>query len=85
MRSAPTPAGHRTRLILSRRPGEELVIGDDPPVVVTVLRLRGSAVRLAVEAPADVPVFRRELLGDDLDVSTAPITGTEANRHERTR
>lgn len=47
-------------LVLSRRLGESVVIGDD--VVVTVLEVRGDVVRLGVDAPRSVQVRRRELL-----------------------
>lgn len=45
-------------LILSRKEGESVVIGDD--VVVTVIHV-GSKVRLAIEAPRNVKVLRSEL------------------------
>lgn len=46
-------------LVLTRRPSEELLIGDD--IVVRVLDVRGSQVKLAVEAPPHVEVDRREI------------------------
>ena len=46
-------------LILTRRVGETLVIGDD--VTVTVLVVRGNRVRLGVNAPKDVAVHREEI------------------------
>lgn len=49
-------------LVLSRRVGESVVIGDD--VVVTVLEVRGDVVRLGVDAPRSVPVRRQELLAE---------------------
>ena len=49
-------------LVLSRRLGESVVIGDD--VVVTVLEVRGDVVRLGVDAPRSVQVRRRELLDE---------------------
>jgi carbon storage regulator len=47
-------------LVLSRRVGESIVIGDD--VVVTVLEVRGDVVRVGVDAPRHVQVRRQELL-----------------------
>jgi carbon storage regulator len=47
-------------LVLSRRVGESVVIGDD--VVVTVLEVRGDVVRVGVDAPRSIAVNRRELL-----------------------
>lgn len=46
-------------LILTRRVGESLRIGDD--VSVTVLGIKGSQVRLGVNAPKSVPVHREEV------------------------
>ena len=46
-------------LILTRRVGETLIIGDE--VSVTVLGVRGSQVRLGVNAPKDVSVHREEI------------------------
>jgi carbon storage regulator len=46
-------------LILTRRVGETLVIGDD--VTVTVLGVRGNQIRLGVNAPKDVAVHREEI------------------------
>ena len=46
-------------LILTRRVGETLVIGDE--VTVTVLGVRGNQVRLGVNAPKEVAVHREEI------------------------
>jgi len=46
-------------LILNRYVGETLVIGDD--VIVTVLGVSGSRVRIGVNAPKDVAVYRDEI------------------------
>ncbi len=46
-------------LILTRRVGETLTIGD--AVTVTVLAVRGSQVRLGVAAPKDIAVHREEI------------------------
>lgn len=46
-------------LVLTRKSGESIVIGDD--VVITVLEVRGGQVRLGVEAPRDVVVHRSEV------------------------
>ncbi len=46
-------------LVLSRKPGERILIGND--IVVTVVRFQGGAVRLGIEAPRDFAVVREEL------------------------
>ncbi|HBE91731.1 MAG TPA: carbon storage regulator [Gammaproteobacteria bacterium] len=46
-------------LILTRRIGETLNIGDD--IQVTVLGIKGNQIRLGINAPKDVPVHREEI------------------------
>jgi carbon storage regulator len=46
-------------LVLSRRVGESIVIGDD--VVLTVLEVRGEVVRVGIKAPRAVQVHREEV------------------------
>ncbi len=46
-------------LILTRRVGESIVVGDD--IVLTVFEVRGDAVRIGIEAPRTVQVNRKEV------------------------
>ncbi|MEK6806410.1 MAG: carbon storage regulator CsrA [Pseudomonadota bacterium] len=48
-------------LILTRRVGETIVIGDQ--IVVSVLGLKGNQVRIGIKAPKDVAVHREEVAG----------------------
>ena len=56
-------------LVLSRRVGDSVVIGDD--VVVTVLEIRGDVVRIGIDAPREVAVRRQELLAELADSNRA--------------
>lgn len=66
-------------LILTRRTGETVMIGND--VTLTVLGVKGNQVRLGINAPRSVPVHReeiyerikRELQGEDVDGNTVPV------------
>lgn len=46
-------------LILTRRVGESVMVGDD--VTITVLDVKGNQVRIGVNAPKDVAVHREEI------------------------
>ena len=60
-------------LVLSRRVGERICIGDG--IVVTVVSTRGRQVQVGIEAPRHVPVLREELVA-------GPEKGREAaNAH----
>jgi carbon storage regulator len=47
-------------LILTRRPGERVVIGDQE-ILVTVMGVSGHTVRLGIDAPQGVPIYREEI------------------------
>jgi carbon storage regulator len=46
-------------LVLTRKSNQSIMIGDD--VEVTVLSVMGDKVRIGIQAPGDVPVFRTEI------------------------
>ena len=49
-------------LVLSRRVGESIVIGED--VTITVLEVRGDVARIGIRAPRSIAVHRAELLAE---------------------
>lgn len=57
-------------LILTRRIGESLVIDED--IVVRVIEIKGTQVRLGIEAPENVQILREELVKRD-------VAGTDRN------
>ncbi len=46
-------------LILTRRVGESIMVGDE--IAVTVLGVKGNQVRVGIDAPKEVPVHREEI------------------------
>ena len=46
-------------MILTRRTGETVMVGDD--ITITVLGVKGNQVRVGINAPRDVPVHREEI------------------------
>lgn len=46
-------------LVLTRKSNQSIMIGDD--IEVTVLSIMGEKVRIGIQAPRDVPVFRKEV------------------------
>jgi carbon storage regulator len=46
-------------LILTRRPDEKIIIGDD--IVISIVEVRGDQVRVGVDAPKTVKVYREEV------------------------
>jgi carbon storage regulator len=55
----PSPRKGIIMLLLTRRPGEKLIINEN--VTVTVLSVKGNQIRIGIEAPRDVKVHREEI------------------------
>lgn len=73
-------------LVLSRRVGESIVIGDE--ITVTVLEVRGDVVRIGIDAPRSVSVHRAELLqelADTNQTSASPSQDAVASLAEALR
>ena len=58
-------------LVLTRKYQEKIRIGND--ITITVLRTKGKAVRLGIEAPSNVPVIRGELKFEEQADASAPM------------
>jgi carbon storage regulator len=47
-------------LVLTRRPGESIKLGET--ITITVLSIKGKQIKLGIEVPEDMPVYREEVL-----------------------
>lgn len=56
-------------LVLSRKVGEQLILGDN--IVLTVNRISGNRVSIGIQAPREVSIVRGELNQKELDKSSA--------------
>jgi carbon storage regulator len=63
----------KSMLVLSRKPGEKILIGDK--ISITVVRIAPGIVRIGVEAPEDLPILREELAAG----SKLPAAPTHVN------
>ena len=63
-------------LVLSRKLGEKIIIGEN--ICITVVDIDRGKIRLGIEAPRDVPIFRQELLplkgSEGTPPAQAPVT-----------
>ena len=64
-------------LVLTRKYQEKIRIGHN--ITITVLRTKGKAVRLGIEAPADVPVIRGELTFDAPKKASEPVVEADGD------
>ncbi|MGH2909529.1 MAG: carbon storage regulator CsrA [Solirubrobacteraceae bacterium] len=64
-------------LVLTRKSNQSIMIGDD--VEVTVLAIMGEKVRIGIQAPRDVPVFRKEVY---LEIQDEQPAGDKSARTE---
>ncbi len=58
-------------LVLSRKLNESIIIGDN--VRITIVGVRGNQIRLGIEAPDSVKIFREEILDEPTTGSPKPI------------
>jgi carbon storage regulator len=64
-------------LVLSRKLGEKIFIGDN--ICITVVDIDRGKIRLGIEAPRDVPIYRQELLPLNQQQQRAAAAGGDAN------
>jgi carbon storage regulator len=64
-------------LVLTRKSNQSIMIGDD--IEVSVLAIMGEKVRIGIQAPRDVPVFRKEVY---LEIQAENLAAGEGAREE---
>ncbi len=62
-------------LVVSRKLGERILIGDK--IAITVVKVAGGAVRIGVEAPAELAIMREELAIEIREAEEAAIESSE--------
>jgi carbon storage regulator len=64
-------------LVLTRKSNQSIMIGDD--IEISVLAIMGEKVRIGIEAPRSVPVFRREVYVEIQEDQDAADVGADVN------
>jgi carbon storage regulator len=65
-------------LVLTRRPGESIVIGQD--IVITVIEIKGGQVRIGIDAPREIDVYREEIYEQVRQENIASVANAEEIR-----
>ena len=61
-------------LVLTRKSNQSIMIGDD--IEVSVLSVMGEKVRIGIQAPRDIPVFRKEVYLEIQEERSRDLSGT---------
>jgi carbon storage regulator len=61
-------------LVLTRKRGEKIVVGED--IVITILDIKGDAIRIGVDAPSGVRIQRHEVIAA---IAQANVSAAEAD------
>ena len=69
-------------LVLTRRRGEKILIA--PDIVITVVECGNGRVRLAFECPRDVPIYRDDVGGLDLETRVEIVKASQQKRRKTT-
>jgi carbon storage regulator len=64
-------------LVLTRKSNQSIMIGDD--IEISVLAIMGEKVRIGIQAPRDIPVFRKEVY---LEIQQEQVSGQEKGARE---
>jgi carbon storage regulator len=64
-------------LVLTRKSNQSIMIGDD--IEVSVLAIMGEKVRIGIQAPRDIPVFRKEVY---LEIQQEQVAEGKSHREE---
>jgi carbon storage regulator len=64
-------------LVLTRKSNQSIMIGDD--IEVSVLAIMGEKVRIGIQAPRDIPVFRKEVY---LEIQQERVSDSKGAREE---
>jgi carbon storage regulator len=62
-------------LVLTRKSNQSIMIGDD--IEVSVLSIMGEKVRIGIQAPRDIPVFRKEVYLEIQQERSRELTSTD--------
>ncbi len=65
-------------LVLTRRPGESIIIGKD--IVITVIEIKGGQVRIGIDAPREIDVYREEIYEQVRQENLAAIANVDEIR-----
>ena len=66
-------------LVLTRRPGESIVVGEN--IVITVIEIKGGQVRIGIDAPREVDVYREEIYEQVKQENLSAIANVETIRN----
>jgi carbon storage regulator len=64
-------------LVLTRKSNQSIMIGDD--IEVSVLSIMGEKVRIGIQAPRDIPVFRKEVYLEIQQERNGAVTAADGN------
>jgi carbon storage regulator len=70
-------------LVLTRKSNQSIMIGDD--IEVSVLSIMGEKVRIGIQAPRDIPVFRKEVYLEIQQERAGTVEAASGDSHDNVR